>query len=152
MVVTEKRQRTFEKLAQADHLLTWAEGFLIDRKANRLSPGTIKFYQEKLGSFLDFCESQLITQVTEITPQTLREYLLALDSKGHNPGGIHAHYRVLKTFLYWWEDEVEPEGWKNPVHKVKAPRVGIEPLEPANMVGDYVKQLPMRVSLVRIAP
>ena len=123
MVVTKKKQRTFEKLAQADHLLTWAEGFLT------------------------FCESQLITQVTEITPQTLREYLLALDSKGHNPGGIHAHYRVLITFLYWWEDEVEPEGWKNPVRKVKAPRVGIEPLEPANMVGDYVKQLPMRESL-----
>jgi len=91
MVVTKKKQRNFEKLAQADHLLTWSEGFFIDRKANRLSPGTIKFYQEKLGSFLDFCESQLITQVTEITPQTLREYLLALDSKGHNPGGIHAH-------------------------------------------------------------
>ncbi|MCJ7535218.1 MAG: tyrosine-type recombinase/integrase [Anaerolineales bacterium] len=140
MVVKEKSQRTLTKFAEVDHLETWLEGFMVDRKVQGMSPGTIGFYNEKLAKFLKFCDSQLITQVTEITPQTIREYLLALDKWGHNPGGIHAHYRAVRTFLNWWEDDVEPEGWKNPIRKVKAPRVGIEPLEPAD-IGDIKRIL-----------
>lgn len=135
MVVTKKSQRTLTKFAEADHLETWLEGFMVDRRVQGMTPGTIGFYKEKLARFVKFCDSQLITQVTEITPQTIREYLLALESWGHNPGGIHAHYRALRAFLNWWGNEVEPEDWKNPIRKVKAPRVDIEPLEPAD-IGD----------------
>ena len=53
-----------------------------------------------------------------------------LKAKGHNPDGIHAAYRVVRTFLYWWEVETETEGWKNPITKVKAPKLAIEPLAP----------------------
>jgi len=90
------------------------------------------FYRLKLGNFTDYCESQAITQIHQIDPNTLRQFLMILAENGHNPGGIHAHYRAIRTFLNWWEDEVEPEGWKNPIRKVKAPKVGVEPLEPAN--------------------
>jgi site-specific recombinase XerD len=37
------------------------------------------------------------------------------------------------VFQYWWEDEYEPDGWKNPIRKVKAHRLNIEPLDPANL-------------------
>jgi len=60
----------------------------------------------------------------------IRQYLLFLEAREHNPGGIHAAYRVLRTFLYWWEAETEPEGWKNPIKKVKAPKLAFEPLAP----------------------
>jgi len=73
-----------------------------------------------------------ITQITEITPTTLHEYLLFLEQKSHNPGGIHAHYRTVRAFLNWWEVECEPIDWKNPIKKVKAPKVGIDPLEPVD--------------------
>lgn len=33
-------------------------------------------------------------------------------------------------FLLWYESEAEPEGWKNPIRKVKAPKVVNEPLSP----------------------
>ena len=49
---------------------------------------------------------------------------------GHNEGGRHACYRAIKTFLYWWEDEVELEGWTNPIRKVKAPKLINKPIEP----------------------
>ncbi len=65
--------------------------------------------------------------------------MLMLEDNGHNPGGRHACYRAVKTFLYWWVDEVEPEGWKNPVQKVKLPRLNIEPLEPMGI--DTIKFL-----------
>lgn len=43
---------------------------------------------------------------------------------------IHVAYRALRAFLYWYEVETEPENWRNPIRKVKAPKVGLEPLEP----------------------
>ena len=49
---------------------------------------------------------------------------------GHTPGGVHAVYRALRAFLLWWQDEEAPAGWVNPLRRVRAPRVGIEPLEP----------------------
>jgi site-specific recombinase XerD len=132
MRTTNKNQRTITKFSQDAHLLTWLEAFLIDRKAQGLAQGTIGFYKLKLGNFADFCESQAITQISQIDPNTLRQFLMILAEEGHNPGGIHAFHRAIRTFLYWWEDEVEPIGWKNPIRKVKAPKIGINPLEPAD--------------------
>ena len=43
------------------------------------------------------------------------------------------HYRTVKTFLRWWENEAEPKNWSNPIRKVKAPKMSIEPLEPVDI-------------------
>ncbi len=56
--------------------------------------------------------------------------MLELEDNGHNPGGCHSFFRVIRVFLNWWENENEPESWKNPMRKLKAPKVAIEPLEP----------------------
>jgi integrase/recombinase XerC/integrase/recombinase XerD len=119
------------------YLPIWAEAFLIDRKAQNMSKGTLEFYRKKLKYFMDYCETQAVSQVYQITPTLIREFLLELENKGHNSGGIHAVYRTLKTFLRWWENEVEPENWNNPIKKVKPPRVNVELLEPANIEDVY---------------
>jgi integrase/recombinase XerD len=110
-----------------DYLLTWLEAFLIDRKARGMAKGTITFYTKKLKLFVDYCDTQVVKNISQITPALIREYLLYLES-GYNPGGIHACYRALKTFLFWWEDETEPVGWRNPIRKVKAPKLAVEPI------------------------
>jgi integrase/recombinase XerD len=56
-----------------------------------------------------------------------------LQEEGQNPGGIHVGYRILKTFLRWYDLEAEPENWRNPITKVKAPRLAEEPLEPVDV-------------------
>jgi hypothetical protein len=61
--------------------------------------------------------------VSHLTPTLLRQYLLWLFDTGHNPGGVHGFYRALRAFLRWWEDEYEPENWRNPIRKVKGPKV-----------------------------
>jgi len=114
-----------------DYLLTWMEGFLVDRKARGTAPGTLRFYQAKLRLFADYCEAQAVKNIAQITPGLIREYLLDLERE-HNPGGRHAAFRTLRAFLYWYEAEAEPEGWKNPARKVKAPKVPTEPLEPVS--------------------
>ena len=55
-------------LLQEQYLPILIESFLIDRRSQRLSPGTIQFYRKKLKLFLKFCDSQagLISPGTSI--------------------------------------------------------------------------------------
>jgi site-specific recombinase XerD len=49
----------------------------------------------------------------------------------HNQGGVHACFRPLRTLLLWVEsEEIMPPGWKNPIRKVKAPKLAVQPIEP----------------------
>jgi len=133
MNTNDVEQRTISTYLQDDYLLIWIEAFLIDRKAQNMSKGTLGFYQCKLKNFMDFCESKAVKNIMQITPSLLREYLLEFEAKGHNPGGCHTAYRTVKTFLRWWENEVEPKDWSNPIRKIKAPKMGIEPLDPVDI-------------------
>ncbi len=130
MFLKPEVQRTLSDSPVDEDILTWIEAFLIDRKARGCAKGTLVFYQQKMKSFPAYCESQVVTQICQITPTMVRQYLLFLEDTGHNPGGRHAAYRALRAFLFWFEDEVEPDNWSNPVQKVKAPKVPLEPLEP----------------------
>lgn len=132
-------QWSIQKYSLDSYLPTAIDAFLIDRKAQNLSNGTIHFYRFKFKLLLLFCESQQVTQVEQITPNFIRQYLFWLRETGHSEGGVHAGFRTLRAFLRWWGDEVEPENWKNPINKVKAPKLDIQPLEPVAL--DIVKKL-----------
>ena len=109
------------------------EAFLMDRKANGVASGTMVFYSQKLRGFANYCETQEVKQISQITPNFIRQFLLHLVESKHNPGGCHAFYRVIRAFLFWYENEVEPVGWSNPFHKVKASKVQVEPIEPVSL-------------------
>lgn len=127
-----KEQRTIVDYQQADYLEIWVQAFITARKAENAARGTVKFYQQKLGKFAGWCEAQAITSIAQLTPDALRTFLLWLEEGGHNPGGIHAVYRAVRAFLRWYELEAEPENWKNPIKRVKAPKVPRLQLEPAS--------------------
>ena len=114
------------------NLLEWANQFYQSKKIEGVSGFTLTFYKQQLGHFLKYCESQLITSLEEITPNVIRQFLLWHQETGHNPGGLHATFRTVRVFLLWYESEAEPEGWKNPIRKVKAPKVSNEPLSPVD--------------------
>ena len=106
------------------------ESFLIDRRSQGLSPETIELYIKKLKYFQEYCERQALTQISQLTSDFIRRYLLDL-SETHNPGGVHACFRPLRTMLYWIEEEeIMPPGWKNPIRRVKAPKLPTDPIEP----------------------
>ncbi|MDO9546760.1 MAG: tyrosine-type recombinase/integrase [Pelolinea sp.] len=52
---------------------------------------------------------------------------------------MHAFFRVLRSFLYWYELEDDLLGWTNPIQKVKVKSPRQEPLEPADI--DAVKAM-----------
>jgi integrase len=39
----------------------------------------------------------------------------------------------IRAFFNWHEEEAEPEDWRNPVRKVRPPKVPVEPLEPITL-------------------
>jgi integrase/recombinase XerC/integrase/recombinase XerD len=106
------------------------DSFLLDRKAAGLAKRSISFYALNLKQFTAYCDSQPIQTIESITPDTLRQYLLSLQD-GHNAGGIHAAFRLLRTFFNFLAfDEVMPPEWKNPIKRLHAPKNVLPPLQP----------------------
>ena len=60
-------QGTISKTLVDDGLQTWLKAFLIDRKAQGVSEGTIHFYEVKFKSFTRYCEENSIANILQIT-------------------------------------------------------------------------------------
>ena len=131
MTTENTTQRTSLKFSPEYYISIWVESFLIDRRAQNLSPGTVIFYRIKLEKFTAFCDGQGVKSLDQVDAQLVRRFIFWLEEQGHNPGGIHAHYRSVKALIRFWAAEVEPEGWRDPFRRVKPPRVPEEPLAPA---------------------
>ena len=98
----KNRQIDDQRIISVFSVLEWAKAFIIDRKSRGLSSNTISFYRKKLQKFLYYCELNQIHDIQELQAKQIRKYILWLNDKGHNKGGVHAHYRVLRTHLYWY--------------------------------------------------
>lgn len=103
--------------------------FLNDRRSQNLSPKSIRFYHDKIGGFIGWCALNGVNEIQDVTADMIRSYILHLQEMGHTPGGVHAYFRSIRAFMYFYEYEYEPENWRNPIRKVKAPKVVDEPLQ-----------------------
>ena len=121
--ITYKNHRTMAFLEVETHIEPQVEAFLIDRSAQGKSESTLGFYRQKLALFGEYCDAEGVRAITLLTPTLIRSFIIWLRQRGHNKGGVHAFYLALRTFLFWWEEEYEPSGWRNPIRKVKPPRV-----------------------------
>jgi site-specific recombinase XerD len=109
------------------------DAMLRDCESRDLSPNTIEYYEFQCRFFAEFCESQGVTDIEKVTADLLRQYLICLKEAGHNEGGVHAKYRAMKTLMLWYEREFEPDHWKNPIHKIRPPKVPEVPPKPVNL-------------------
>ncbi len=101
--------------------------FLIAARSRSLSPATITFYTRYLEVFCQFLDDQEVKMIDELNADIIRNYLLHLEDLGHNPGGIHGHYRCVRALLGWCEEEMDGE-YRSPMRKVKPPKLQIKPL------------------------
>lgn len=120
-------------LLQDVYIPTLCTAFLLDRKAQNLSKRTQHFYRVNLEKFIEWCDTQAVKTIDQITPELLRMFFVHLEETGHNPGGVHVFYRTVRVFLRWYVNEFEPLEWRDPLKKVKPPKVDIEPLDPVPM-------------------
>lgn len=121
------------KVAQGEYLAINIESFLIDRQTAGLSKYSIRFYRMYLHQFVTYCNASSLSLVQQVSSDFLRRYLLAY-SENHNPGGVHGLFRTLRAFFRWiMDEEVMPVDWKNPMSKVKPPKIVLEPIEPISI-------------------
>lgn len=118
-------------------LLNWMETFLFDKRSTRLSQNTIDYYRYALTHFVIFCTSSGVSTLGEITANVLRRYLLYLENKGYNAGGVHAKWRAVRAFLNWYA--IEELDFINPAVKIRVKMPNMEPLNPADI--EVVKDL-----------
>jgi integrase/recombinase XerD len=133
MFLTKNHEQTILEISQGDYIAITAESFLVDRQSTGLSGKSLKFYQQFLKHFISYCKANSLMLLREISPDILRRYFLFF-AESHNPGGVHAAYRTLRAFFRWLaNEEVMPPEWKNPMLKVKAPKVILDPLAPISI-------------------
>lgn len=108
----------------------WLEvqSFLADCMARNLSPCTVKIYTCALAAFQRWVP---VDAPEQVTPNHLRSYLMFMEVRGHNPGGRHQAYRVLKTFFRWLVAEGIIE--RSPLERVRPPKLPDAPLEPVSV-------------------
>jgi integrase/recombinase XerC len=118
---TDKRQRLFTVLSRSE-LGGAIDAFLVDCQARALSARTVALYREKLRAVERFAQAHNLSALQDLTPDWLRRFLVQLTEHGHNPGGVHVHYRTVRTFLRWaWQEYDLPE--PVPIARVRAPKV-----------------------------
>jgi len=108
--------------------------FLQSRQAMEVTPGTLIFYQSKLGRFL----SEL--DVDKAQRSDIEAFLLQFK----NPGNRHAYFRAIKTFYNW---RAETFGLPNPMKHMRAPR--LPKLIPPSLTREQVLTLIDRLDNVR---
>ena len=91
--------------------------FLLSRRANEASPGSLHFYRVKLSRFLAEVNPDKATQ------HDLERFLLRFK----NVGNRHAYFRAIRAFYNWREQNF---GLPSPMNHIKAPRLD-KPILPA---------------------
>lgn len=76
-----------------------ANRFLLDCKARNLSPGTRRFYAQRLAGFFAFLEQRNVTQPAGITTELVREFLAAFVERKASPYYAHQFARTIKAWL-----------------------------------------------------
>ncbi len=109
----------------------WIAAFLVARRAEGKRESTLTFYRKRLGTFVTYCQNHHVTDIDAIDATLLREFILSL-AEHHNAGGQKQYYSVIRALMRWYETEAAPDGWRNPVKKVKPPTVPLPPLESAS--------------------
>ena len=103
------------------------EAFILSRRTQNCTFQTIRFYQKKLPQIVAWLEAENITRFEEISPTDIRIYLDQLRESGHNKGGTHIFYRVLKAYLRWVWDEYDLT-IRNPIDKIRCETPRSEPI------------------------
>jgi site-specific recombinase XerD len=106
------------------------QDFWIDRQARNLTRQTLNWYAHSLNKWRAFLNEDQIERTEDVTPASLRRFLVWLADRGHNAGGVVHVYGAAKAYLHWYATEYAPAGWQNPLERVKPPKRPDAVLEP----------------------
>ena len=107
------------------------EAYLLTCRAEGKSPNTIRWYEQKLRTFLEYLRSRrLPLKPSDITPEIVRGLIAHLQASGVSAFTTRGYVQVVKGLFTWLDDEGYVED--NPIRRVKlpkTPRYVVRPLE-----------------------
>lgn len=113
--------------------------FILDRKAQRLSEHTVRFYKCHIPRFLEWCETEHhVKSLDEITSVHIRAYYIKLYEAELSSYSVHAVARALRAYFNFCVNESLLA--ESPMRKLKMPKLD-HVILPAYEVGDVVKLL-----------
>lgn len=112
--------------------------FKLDNQSRRFTKATITTYRDRLEPLIRWCEAQCVHLLTDITPSTLRSYLVHLQDRNLADHTINGVARATKTFFNFCVREGLLT--ESPMNKVSMPKIGKHIL-PALTVEDAQKLL-----------
>lgn len=81
------------------------QDFLQDKQYKNLSIKTIDGYRMTLDMFHQFCMSRETVNVEDISPMTIKNFLIYLkEEKKNNPTSTNNKLRIIKNFMSWCQD------------------------------------------------
>ena len=80
------------------------KAFLLSCKVDELSPATLKDYDQKIGTFVQFCFLLGARTPGEVTANHVRMFLLKLRERC-SPHSVHDYFGCIKRFFNWLVSE-----------------------------------------------
>jgi site-specific recombinase XerD len=107
--------------------------FMLSRQAMNCTKSTLEFYSYAIGNFIQWIESQGITQPEEITARYMRAYIAQLVASGRKDSTVWDYARAVKTMLRFWHNEgyiPQPVKFELPkIAKRRLPVLSVEELQ-----------------------
>lgn len=76
------------------------------------TPKTLRWYNERLGAFVRWCQGQQLTTLDQLTAPIIRRYIEYLQTRPSQKSGrlldsftVHGHIRAVRTLLFWAASE-----------------------------------------------
>ena len=122
----QKPQTISYRVPETSPLGRAVNAFLLDCEARNLTTGTLRFYHQRLSTFLTFLDGQGVTDPTQMTPALLRTFIASYAK--HSPYYQHQHARAIKTFCGFLVREGSLTD--SPMRVVRMPKLPKEVLDP----------------------
>jgi len=99
------------------------ESYLLSCRAKGMSERTLSWYQQKLGTFVAWLESRMLSlDVNDLDKHTLRSFIATIQGADRSPFTVRGYTQVIKGFYSWLDDEdYLKQG--NPIAKVELPKL-----------------------------
>ena len=79
--------------------------FILSRQAMNCTPVTMSFYRFTAGKFLEWIESQNVTEPDQVIGRHVRQFLAELAGRGLLDTTRHDYARAIRTLLRFWHAE-----------------------------------------------
>lgn len=114
------KEKEYERFVKEKNIAGQYASFMLANEISGLTESTMRYYEQKVGKFIEFCINLGVYDITQIEPSHIRLFMLKI-KETNNPMSRHDFHRAIKRFLNWSIDEGVL--LSSPLRNIKPPKV-----------------------------